>query len=96
MVSIVQRTERLSLQDAVDFVGVLCMRSLDRFRALMVEIPTFDHGGQIDHDVAVYAHGLQDWIVGSLHWGFQTERYFGEHGHIIQKTHIIALHLKYA
>jgi hypothetical protein len=37
-------------------------------------------GPEIDEQVKIYVDGLADWIVGSLHWSFDSERYFGKLG----------------
>jgi hypothetical protein len=38
-----------------------------------------------------YVQGLQDWIVGSLHWSFMTYRYFGTDGAEVKKHRTIKL-----
>ena len=91
MIVIVQRTQGLELQEAVDFVGQLCKQSIDRFVAASKRLPSFDNGGQIDRDVAQYVKGLEDWIVGSLHWSFESERYFSKEGRVIKKTRTVNL-----
>ncbi|KAH8829192.1 isoprenoid synthase domain-containing protein [Flagelloscypha sp. PMI_526] len=60
---------------AVDFVGDLCKQSIDRFSEDRSRLPSW--GEKIDKDVNAYADGLEDWIVGSLHWSFESDRYFG-------------------
>ena len=91
MIVIAMHIQDLSLQEAVDFVGDLCKQSIDRFIDAKSSLPSFDFGGPIDRDVAQYVQGLQDWIVGSLHWSFQSERYFGKSGQIVKKTRIVDL-----
>lgn len=91
MIVIVMHTQNLSLQEAVDFVGSLCKASIDRFVAAKAQLPSFDNGGQVDRDVAKYILGLEDWIVGSLHWSFESERYFGKSGKQVKKTRVVNL-----
>ena len=79
----------MDLQAAVDAVGDLCKSSIDRFEADRQVLPSW--GPEIDRDVQAYVQGLQDWIVGSLHWSFDTTRYFGQEGAAIKKHRIIRL-----
>lgn len=80
MVVIIMRTEGLAMQQAIDHVGELCNQCFDRFLAAKALLPSFDRGRKIDRDVAQYVKGLEDWMVGNLHWTFATERYFGKSG----------------
>ncbi|KAI5116644.1 hypothetical protein M0805_000404 [Coniferiporia weirii] len=89
MISITMLTLGLSLQDAVDYVGELCSASIARFLAAKRRLPSFDQGGCVDRDVAMYVRGLEDWIVGSLHWSFESARYFGGEGVGVRKTRIV-------
>ncbi|TDL18758.1 terpenoid synthase [Rickenella mellea] len=91
MIVIVMETEGVPLQTAIDFVGTLCKASIDRFNASKLLLPSFDGGNQIDRDVAQYIKGLEDWIVGSLHWSFETERYFGKLGREVKRTRVVKL-----
>ena len=91
MIAITMRTLGLSLQEAVDFVGDLCTAALSRFLAAKKRLPSFDRGGRIDHEVAVYTRGLEDWIIGSLHWSFESSRYFGKEGKGVKKRRVVKL-----
>ena len=91
MISIAMRTIGLSLQDAVDYVGDLCQESTHRFIAAKKRVPAFDDGGPIDKQVAIDIKGLEDWIVGSLDWGFERSRYFGQDGKGIKNSRVIKL-----
>ena len=89
MIVILMQLRGYDLQSSVDFVGELCRQTIDAFVANTRRIPSF--GPSIDRDVAMYVQGLQDWIVGSLHWSFMTERYFGKHGAEVKKHRIVKL-----
>ena len=56
----------LSVQDAIDIVGDMCKRSIDRFNADRELLPSW--GPAIDAHLKIYVDGLADWVVGSLHW----------------------------
>jgi len=79
----------MALQEAVDFVGDLCKNAIDRFTENRALLPSW--GPKIDAQVQVYVQGLADWIAGSLHWSFDSERYFGKKGGQIKNDRIVAL-----
>ena len=89
MIPVVMNEEGLDLQSAVDFVGTMCKQSIDRFTEDWANIPSW--GPKIDKDVDVYVTGLADWIVGSLHWSFESERYFGKTGRQVKATRVVDL-----
>ncbi|KAF7967010.1 hypothetical protein HWV62_36229 [Athelia sp. TMB] len=90
MIPVIMNERGLDLQSAVDFVGNLCKKSIDRFNDdRLNNLPSW--GPEIDRDVAVYVSGLADWIVGSLHWSFETERYFGKDGKSVKATRVVHL-----
>lgn len=91
MIPIVMRTRGLKLQEAVDFVGDLCDFSILRFLEAKKKMPSYDHGGHIDRQVAHYVRGLEDWMVGSLHWSFESGRYFGREGKGVKKSRVVKL-----
>lgn len=69
--------------------SVMCQTTIDRFNTERENLPSW--GADIDRDVAVYVQGLADWIVGSLHWSFLSERYFGKDGAEIKESRILYL-----
>ncbi|TFK19578.1 terpenoid synthase [Coprinopsis marcescibilis] len=89
MIPVVMNQEGLDLQSAVDFVGDMCKAAIDRFIEEQNYLPSW--GPKIDRDLAIYINGLADWIVGSLHWSFDTERYFGKNGRQVKSSRIIEL-----
>lgn len=89
MIPVVMHQEGLDLQTAVDFVGDMCRQSIDRFIEEQQHLPSW--GPEVDRDLAIYVRGLADWIVGSLHWSFETERYFGKNGRQVKATRVVSL-----
>ena len=89
MIVIMMHHHGMTLQEAVDFVGDLCKKSIDRFTEDRARLPSW--GPKIDTQVQDYAQGLADWIVGSLHWSFDSERYFGKNGLRIKESRIVEL-----
>ena len=73
MVAVLMQQHELSLQEAVDYVGQLCKQSVEFFESTRTQLPSW--GSETDRDVQAYVLGLQDWMVGALHWSFDTTRY---------------------
>jgi hypothetical protein len=91
MITIVMHTKGLPLQDAVDYVGDMCDKSIRQFIKARRRMPSYDNGGHIDRQVAHYIRGLEDWMIGSLHWSFESSRYFGKDGRGVKKTRTVRL-----
>jgi hypothetical protein len=89
MIVVVMKQYGMDLQSAVDFVGDMCKKSIDRFVENQAMVPSW--GPEIDRQVQVYIGGLADWIVGSLHWSFDSERYFGKVGQEVKATRVVNL-----
>ncbi|KAH7928123.1 terpenoid synthase [Leucogyrophana mollusca] len=89
MIVVIMRERGLDLQGAVDFVGRYCKGSIERFERERAALPSW--GEDIDRDVAIYIDGLQNWIVGSLHWSFDSERYFAKEGLKVKEHRIVKL-----
>ncbi|KAF8811256.1 terpenoid synthase [Phlegmacium glaucopus] len=88
MIYILMKYHGHDLQSAVDHVGGLCMQSVDTFYANK-ELPSWSP--EIDDMVARYVRGLQDWVVGTLHWSFQTHRYFKSDGLEVKRHRVVTL-----
>lgn len=89
MIPVVMNQEGVDLQTAVDFVGNMCKQSIDRFNEERNRLPSW--GEKIDRDVDIYVDGLANWIVGSLHWSFESERYFGKNGRQVKQSRTVEL-----
>jgi hypothetical protein len=79
----------LNLQQAADRIGEVWKQTMDTFIENLGRVPSW--GDDIDKDVKLYVNGMQEWVVGSLHWSFITTRYFGDNGGAIKATRIIEL-----
>ncbi|KAF8840213.1 terpene synthase [Paxillus ammoniavirescens] len=89
MIVVLAREQGLDLQGAVDYVGALCKGTIQRFEENRAMLPSW--GQELDEQVATYVEGLQNWIVGSLHWSFDSERYFGKEGLYVKQQRIVKL-----
>jgi len=90
MVTVVMKHCHLTLQQAMDFVGALCCRSIDRFMENKALLPKWE-SEKLNRDVENYVKGLEDWIVGSLHFNFLTDRYFGMDGDLVKMTRVVRI-----
>ncbi|TFY65083.1 hypothetical protein EVG20_g5720 [Dentipellis fragilis] len=77
-VIIVMREQGLGMQDALNYVGNLCIAAINTFEGTRAQLPSW--GPRVDAGVRAYIAGLQNWMIGSLHWSFITQRYFGKEG----------------
>ena len=89
MIVVVQHQEKLELQEALDYVGDLCLGCSERFEMLRASLPSW--GPEIDAQVKEYVDGLGDWMIGNLIWSFETERYFGTAGAQVRRDLSVAL-----
>jgi hypothetical protein len=89
MICVFMVYDGLTIQQAVDCIGEMCKQTIDSFIENQKRIPSW--GESIDRDVKLYVRGLQEWIVGSLHWSFMTKRYFGENGGTVKANRIVDL-----
>ncbi|OJA14363.1 hypothetical protein AZE42_04965 [Rhizopogon vesiculosus] len=92
IIMVIMHEHGLDLQGAMEYCGGLCKDTIQRFEDNRAIVPSW--GKEIDEQVVIYVGGLQDWIVGSLHWSFDSTRYFGKDGHIVKQDRIIKLLLK--
>ena len=88
MICVLIINDGLSLQQAVDRLGEMCMQCIDTFVENLPRLPSW--GDAIDKDVKLYVGGLREWIVGSLHWSFETKRYF-DNGEEVKLTRVVEL-----
>ncbi|KAG6817797.1 Alpha-muurolene synthase [Tephrocybe sp. NHM501043] len=89
MIVILMKYHGKTLQEAVNYVGDLCKKTIEGFVEDRAQLPSW--GPEVDEMVQRYVDGLQDWIVGSLHWSFKTHRYFGTEGKVVKDTRIVHL-----
>ncbi|KAF9469373.1 terpenoid synthase [Collybia nuda] len=89
MIVILMKYHGHDLQSAIDYVGNLCAQTIDAFNENKSRLPSW--GAEVDEMVGRYLKGLQDWIVGSLHWSFMTHRYFGANGAEVKQHRLVKL-----
>ncbi|KAG1844783.1 isoprenoid synthase domain-containing protein [Suillus subluteus] len=73
IVAVLMHDRGLDLQGAMDCAGQMCKDAIQRFESNRDILPSW--GEEVDKQVAIYVEGLQNWIVGSLHWHLSCPRY---------------------
>ncbi|KAK4235978.1 isoprenoid synthase domain-containing protein [Achaetomium macrosporum] len=86
---IMNQSPELDVQQAVDKAGDMCREKTERFNTLYRQVPRW--GGPVDLDVQKFVDGLAVCVGGTLHWSYESQRYFGTHGLEIKKTRTVRL-----
>lgn len=89
IVTVLMKEKELTLQGAFDYVGQEFQRLIDSFLTSELNVPSWGTG--IDTTVGLYISAMRFWVVGNLHWSFESQRYFGSKGAEIQKTLSVSL-----
>ncbi|KAI0072167.1 terpenoid synthase [Panus rudis PR-1116 ss-1] len=89
IVTIVMHAEGLDLHGALEWVKTFHDSIVDRFLVLITELPTW--GEAIDRQLATYVQALGNWVRSNDSWCFESQRYFGKEGKIIQELRTVAL-----
>ncbi|KAJ8497051.1 hypothetical protein ONZ51_g763 [Trametes cubensis] len=83
------KAKNLSLQGAADYVGEHWKTLIEQYLDAKRRLPSW--GEEIDKDVAQYADAMEDWVIGSMDWSFETSRYFGDAGQEVKRTRVVHL-----
>ncbi|KAG1869199.1 isoprenoid synthase domain-containing protein [Suillus tomentosus] len=89
LITVLMHEQGLDLQGAVDYSGQLCKSAIQRFEDNRAILPSW--GEEVDRQVAIYIQGLQDLVVGTLHWSFSSARYFGKDEQTVKRDRFIEL-----
>jgi len=77
IITVIQKdptTQHLDLQGRFDHAGNLFKAALDRFNACRDALPGFGDD-ETDRQVASFADGLVDWVLGNIEWSIVNHRY---------------------
>ncbi|KAG2359366.1 isoprenoid synthase domain-containing protein [Suillus spraguei] len=75
--------------DILSYKKEMCKDAIQRFDSNRAILPSW--GEEVDRQVVIYIEGLQNWMVGSLHWHFDSPRYFGKDRHAVKRDRIVKL-----
>ncbi|KAG2052378.1 terpenoid synthase [Suillus hirtellus] len=89
LITVLMHEQDLDLQGAVDYSGQLCKSAIQRFEDNRATLPSW--GDEVDRQVAIYIQGMQDLVVGMLHWYFNSARYFGKDGQTVKRDRFVKL-----
>ena len=88
-ITVLMRTQNMSIQEACDYVGRHYKQLMDDFLAAKSSLRSF--GPEVDVDVKRYIEACQHWPAGNLVWSFETPRYFGARRDHIRSTRVVPL-----
>ncbi|KAG9009826.1 hypothetical protein FRB93_005097 [Tulasnella sp. JGI-2019a] len=80
----------LNIQQAVDHVGSRIRSRIDQYVMEKRLVPSFG-SPQIDAQVVTYIGGMEDSVIGVLHWSFDSKRYFGDEHERIKRDRTVTL-----
>ncbi|KAG9009834.1 hypothetical protein FRB93_005105 [Tulasnella sp. JGI-2019a] len=80
----------LDIQHAVDHVGRRVRSRIDQYVMEKHLVPSFGNP-EVDAQVLTYIEGMEDSVIGVLHWSFDSERYFGVEHERIKRDRIVKL-----
>ncbi len=89
-ISVLMREKNMSLQDAVDHIGVQYKTLLDQFLLHEAMLPSFE-SPSADDGVRRYVECVKQSIIGYLNWCFDTYRYFGREDRDVRHTLVVDL-----
>ncbi|KAG1820887.1 isoprenoid synthase domain-containing protein [Suillus subaureus] len=89
IVAVLMHDRGLDLHSAMDHAGQMCKDAIQHFEFNCTILPSW--GEDVDRQVAIYIEGLQNWMIGSLHWHFVSARYFGKDRHAVKLDRIVKL-----
>ena len=106
MICILMKYHGHTLQSAVDYVGDLCAQTIDAFSANKTQLPSWGPEiddmvaryvqglqdwivGSV-HLTSILYYAFDN-INRSLHWSFQTHRYFGSEGMEVKRHRVVQL-----
>ncbi|KAG2147667.1 isoprenoid synthase domain-containing protein [Suillus clintonianus] len=92
IVTVLMQEKGMSVQEAVDSIGVVFKQLMTRFLKDKSRLPSW--GADVDRDVALYVEGLTRWVGGNLVWSFQCSRYFGTANNVALLTRLVTLYPK--
>ncbi|KAK0484297.1 terpenoid synthase [Armillaria luteobubalina] len=85
----VMSEQKCGLDAALLWVENLHWSTRNKFLTLWTEIPLW--GPEIDVIASQYLHGLAHWVRSNESWSFESERYFGSNGEVVQQNRMNTL-----
>ncbi|KAI0354460.1 terpenoid synthase [Trametes cingulata] len=79
IIAVLMHERQYTAQAGADLAGNLVKDTIMNFLTNETSLPALPALGERDaDDVRAYVQGLRDCVVGTLHWLYETDRYFGE------------------
>jgi len=90
IVTIVMHHNKTDIQGAIDWVHNYHKELEAKFMDIY-ENKISKFGEPVDTELAQYVDGIANWVRANEQWIFESERYFGKNGLVIQKTRWVTL-----
>ncbi|KAK3390822.1 isoprenoid synthase domain-containing protein [Podospora didyma] len=84
MITVIMNEQHATLQEAIDWCGRLHVTLTKRYDQLVTQIPHW--GEPMDSQIRRLVDGFSQWETGLVHWGFESERYYGKNGSEVRRT----------
>ncbi len=94
IVTVLMHEKNIELQAASDLIGKHFSQLVDQFVEAKRHLPSIC-GGSVDTAVAKYVAAMEQWVIGSLLWSFESQRYFGEEHRRVKETRVVVLSRKH-
>jgi len=88
-VELVMKEQNLGVQGAIDWIERYTAVLHESFLANVANLPSWSE--DVDKRVEIYVNCLGQWIRGNDDWTFESGRYFGDKGLLVQKNRLVAI-----
>ncbi|KAH9912960.1 terpenoid synthase [Epithele typhae] len=85
LVTVVMNEHRFAPQGAIHFAGNLVKDTVGHFLANEASLAEYDFGDW-DLETRAYVRGMRDCVVGTMHWMYETDRFFGDAGEDVKSS----------
>ncbi|KAJ8489361.1 hypothetical protein ONZ45_g13624 [Pleurotus djamor] len=79
----------LNIQAAFDHGGDEFKKLWMLFQSARSTLPSF--GPELDVDVRRFLDACLEWVIGMIHWNYETPRYFGDQREVVRLTNTLTL-----
>ncbi|KAG8979837.1 hypothetical protein FRB94_010944 [Tulasnella sp. JGI-2019a] len=90
LVVVVMHELNVDIQGAMDYVGNLIKVRIDQYVKEKHLVKSFG-SPEVDGQVSQYLDGLNDSVIGILHWSFDCKRYFGDEHERVKMDRVVTL-----
>ena len=89
IITVIMKQFQVDVQQAIDKAGRMICENIEAFNTLYRELPRWV--GPLDLEVQRLVDGFARWVSGSLHWSYESHRYFGTRGLEVKEARLVEL-----